>query len=387
MPNEPYTIDDVIRTSGATQFPIPASAQNTFLGQINPASVTSGEFIGNSVVKDGYMQSGNFVTGVSGWKLWATGVLEAMGATINGAITAVSGVIGGFNIGSTYIRDVANTFGLSSDVTTDDDVRFWAGDFYENRATAPFRVTESGAGALANVTITGGTVGSSVAVALGALDLAARGWTQTCVFSVTTATTVAWGSGTFVSADGAYSLSISAGSTSSMTAKTYVYLDVNTSLSAYQITTTATTAIGAGKVLIAIAQNGTGEATYQVLSGQGGQNIDAANIVANSITGNELSASILYAGSIEVDSSGNIRSGQTTYNTGTGWFIGNSGGTSKLSIGNPTVNYLTWDGTYVRIKGSLDVGTNGVINNSSYLVAALPVPAVSVGFNVPSAYE
>lgn len=63
---------------------------------------------------------------------------------ILGAITADSGSIGGFDIGSDYIRDVANSFGLASTVSGGDDVRFWAGDTFANRATAPLRILESG---------------------------------------------------------------------------------------------------------------------------------------------------------------------------------------------------------------------------------------------------
>lgn len=83
----------------------------------------------------------------------------------------------------------------------------------------------------------------------------------------------------------------------------------------------------------------------------------------------------------------NIRGGQTDYNTGIGYFLGLSAGDYKLSIGDPSGNYLTWDGDYLRIKGSFDVGTGGLINNSVYTVANLPVAPTTVGFNVPSAYE
>jgi len=55
-----------------------------------------------------------------------------------------------------------------------------------------------------------------------------------------------------------------------------------------------------------------------------------------------------------------------------------------LFVGNST-NYLEWDGTYLRLKGSFDVGTGGVINNSSYTVANLPAQPTIVGFNNPSA--
>src|SRR3990167_5579880 len=59
-------------------------------------------------------------------------------------LNASGGRVGGFDIGINYIRDVANTFGMSADVTSGDDVRFWAGATFANRATAPFRVTEAG---------------------------------------------------------------------------------------------------------------------------------------------------------------------------------------------------------------------------------------------------
>lgn len=280
------------------------------------------------------------------------GALIATSATISGSITATTGAIGGFNIGADYIRDVANSFGLASTVTGGDDVRFWAGDTYANRATAPFRVTEAGAVVASSFTHSGGTVGASVVVALGALNIAARGWSQTSVFSITDADTIAWGSGTFTSADGT-AYSITGSNTGNMAAKTFIYLDIGVSTTAYQVTTTAATAVGAGKALVATAQNATGEAIFTVLSGQGGQNIDATSIVANSITANELSTAITYAGSIVIDTAGLIRSGQTAYNTGTGWWIGNDAGTPKLSIGNPAANHMKWDGTDLVIVGTL----------------------------------
>lgn len=73
--------------------------------------------------------------------------------TIKGTISATTGNIGGFVIGPDYIRDVANSFGLASTVTAGDDVRFWAGATFANRATATFRLTEAG-----NLTVTGGII-------------------------------------------------------------------------------------------------------------------------------------------------------------------------------------------------------------------------------------
>lgn len=55
-----------------------------------------------------------------------------------------TGTIGGFEMGPDYLRDVANSFGLASGITGGDDIRFWAGASFANRAAAPFKVTESG---------------------------------------------------------------------------------------------------------------------------------------------------------------------------------------------------------------------------------------------------
>ena len=52
------------------------------------------------------------------------------------------------------------------------------------------------------------------------LNIANRGWTQTCAFSVTDADTVAWGAGTFTTSDGGTTYNIGAGNTGDMTAKT-----------------------------------------------------------------------------------------------------------------------------------------------------------------------
>lgn len=84
--------------------------------------------------------------------------------TVTGTIIATSGTIGGFNIGADYIRDVANSMGLSSTVTAGDDVRFWSGSTFAARATAPFRVTESGELVASNATISGTIAATSGAI-------------------------------------------------------------------------------------------------------------------------------------------------------------------------------------------------------------------------------
>jgi len=85
-------------------------------------------------------------------------------ATIAGTITANAGAIGGFSVGSDYIRDAANSFGLASTVTGGDDVRFWAGATFANRATAPFRLTEAGLATIVGGTFQSATSGKRVVI-------------------------------------------------------------------------------------------------------------------------------------------------------------------------------------------------------------------------------
>lgn len=92
------------------------------------------------------------------FRVTPAGALVATSATITGAITATSGTIGGFSVGSDYVRDAANSFGLASTVTGGDDVRFWAGAAFASRASAPFRVTEAGAATASSIDLAGGSV-------------------------------------------------------------------------------------------------------------------------------------------------------------------------------------------------------------------------------------
>lgn len=124
------------------------------------------------------------------------------------------------------------------------------------------------------------------------LDLGNWGWAQTSIFSVTDADTVAWTSGTFTSANGATTLSIGAGNTGNMAAMTYVYLDINVSTTAYQISTSVTAPVGLGKVLIAVCQNGSVTATYALVQAI---QIVGDNIIANTINAGKLSVAQLSA--------------------------------------------------------------------------------------------
>ncbi|WP_287110979.1 host specificity factor TipJ family phage tail protein [Methylobacillus sp.] len=64
----------------------------------------------------------------------------------------------------------------------------------------------------------------------------------------------------------------------------------------------------------------------------------------------------LNAGTITLDNGGHIKGGQTSYNTGVGYYLGYTGGTYKFSIGNSSQG-LTWDGSELSIKGRLQGAT------------------------------
>jgi hypothetical protein len=69
-----------------------------------------------------------------------------------------------------------------------------------------------------------------------------------------------------------------------------------------------------------------------------------------------------------------LRSGQTSFNTGTGFWLGNDSGTPKFSIGNVSANkYLTWDGTNLKLRAATCYIDNAfgfqVDNPSAFLVA------------------
>lgn len=351
---------------------------NNGVFEISPEQIGDGAMLSVVEQKVGNLQNGkvNFSNDAAGFILGVdkdvakfyigdtTNYLNWDGSSlvVAGSLTASAGTIGGFSIGSDYFRDAADSFGLASTVSGSDDVRFWAGDTFANRATADFRVTESGAVTASNITITGGSVVTSVlsgTIAQGNLNVADRGWVQTCVFSVTDADTVAWGSGTFTSADGT-AYSITGSNTGNMVAKTYIYLDTAVSTTAYQTTTTATTAVGAGKVLVAIAQNGTGEATFTVLQGQGGQNIDASSIVAGSITANEIAASTITAGKLSVSTLSSITADLGTVTAGSvysGLFSTSTSGstTQRILMQNSDNSLRFYDSSNSLI---VSIGTN-----------------------------
>lgn len=143
-----------------------------------------------------------------------------------------------------------------------------------------------------------------------------------------------------------------------MSAKTYIYLDTNVSNTAYQTTTTASTAVGSGKILVAVAENEVTSASYMLSETT---QIVGDNILANTVTASKLNVTTLSsivanlgtitAGNITLDSSGYIKGGATGYLTGTGFYLGYDTDAYKFSVGNSSGDYISWNGSNLFVSG------------------------------------
>ena len=88
------------------------------------------------------------------------------------------------------------------------------------------------------------------------------------------------------------------------------------------------------------------------MSREPGKPADNADVTLDSING-ELAISD--GGLVFSSGSPKIRAGQTAYDTGTGFWMGNDGGVAKFSIGNSGGNKLTWNGTTLSITGAITI--------------------------------
>ena len=196
---------------------IDASGNASFTGTVTAGAGAIGGFnLGADYVRDVADSFGlaSTVTGgddVRGWagatfanrataplRFTESGAFVATSATITGAITATSGsftgtvtsgagAIGGFNLGADYIRDAADSFGMASTVTGGDDVRWWAGAAFADRATAPYRVTEAGVTTAQDlriseidITCDGSTISRALDITSQVIRIVSTGDTGTC---------------------------------------------------------------------------------------------------------------------------------------------------------------------------------------------------------------
>lgn len=75
----------------------------------------------------------------------------------------------------------------------------------------------------------------------------------------------------------------------------------------------------------------------------------------NDVVNPTLLTSGIISGDLTVAAGGNFKQGQTGYNTGVGFWLGDINGSAKLSIGNSDGDYLVWDGGALTITGDLKI--------------------------------
>lgn len=303
------------------------------------------EFLGgNSYLSTGSIQSQNFTQGERGWRLTAEGDLEANSGSFRGNLIA----------GELHIPD-ENTTADSFHVATDGDSWWGATEssFNADNDNAAAYILKDGVAKFQTVTLTGAVEISGIANNTNT-DISLLEFSHDIVFSSSDADTVAWASGTITLSNGR-TFSIDAGNTGNMAARTMVYLDTAISSTVLQTTTSPSTAVGANKLLIAVAENATEGATFQVTGGVGGLGIDETQVFVANLAAINADLGAITAGTITLDTAGYVRGGQTTYNTGTGFFLGYSGGAYKLSIGvgGSDANSLTFDGSVLKTNGSI----------------------------------
>lgn len=237
------------------------------LSQTGIGTLVSGEDI----------QTQNFVSGSTGWKIQGNGDVEFNSGTFRASLVA----------GEIHIPD-ENTTPASFHTSSSGNTWWGATEsvFNSNNSAAKAYILSSGIAKFQSVTLSNSVILTDLA---SGSDLAFQGWQFSGTYSSTDADTVAWTAGTLTFQNGV-TYSITGSNTGNMSALTYIYFDRAVSTTAFQVTTTAATAIGQNKRLVAVAQNNsdaTSKAQFQVFGGTGGQTLFVDNLAANSASTNE----------------------------------------------------------------------------------------------------
>ena len=177
-------------------------------------------------------------------------------------------------------------------------------------------------------------------------EISIQGWQHDMAFSATDHDTVAWASGTITLLDGT-TYSITGANTGTMSAITYIYLDIATSETTLQTTTTPATAIGTGKIMVAVAQNVASgkKALFQVFGGKAlggaGKLWTAEDIAANTITANEIYANTITASEISKGLYTEINSNLPSDENLVGYWAFDEGAGDKAYDGSGNTNHGT----------------------------------------------
>jgi len=368
-----YVIDEYEADPSRQQIRLPIDSTSLAilrksLGVVNNTTPQGGVILPTSSlvngIVSGYVKSDNYVTGSTGWSIKGDGSAEFSNVTVRGYVAATSGTIGGFTINTTSLSAGSTT----SRITLDTSSGIYLGaDIFD---FAPFKVSLSGVLTAIEANITGTITATS-----GRIGGFTIGTNELYGGIIKTAENVGEGtSGVIIDSNGLRGYDSVLGEVFSLPTDgsaprfssgiiSNTIFNVNTNAVIRTSETVGDGTSSSAGILI----NDTG--FYGCSANQTLENADIK---------------ILINGTAVFNAS--IRGGQTDYATGTGYFLGLSDSDYKFSIGSD-MNYMRWDGEFLKIKGSFDVGDNSVINNSVYTYANLPISATSIGFNNPSAYE
>ena len=81
-----------------------AKTQTMFEGEVPSNFIQDGDIIRRLNLIDGWLQSNNFVTGVSGWRIDSDGNVEFASGTFRGTLSAASGSLGAITIGTNALH-------------------------------------------------------------------------------------------------------------------------------------------------------------------------------------------------------------------------------------------------------------------------------------------
>ena len=274
---------------------------------IGTTTLTATNFILDSANQELRLGSGNNIIVLDAadatYRLWVgngTPASANFSVTQTGSMAAKAGTIGGWTIGSSTLSSGSITLNSATPKITLGSIT----DYLNN--TGIFMGLSGGAYKFSVGTTTkyfafDGTnpVASGNWIDSDGVETSLQTWKTNIVFSSASATQVNWTSGTIQLNDGR-TFSIVSGNTGAMAALNYIYLDTAVSSTVLQKTTTYSTAVGPGKVLIAAAQNNATGASVIPFSGQQPIIDGGAQIVALSITSGSIAAGAITAAKISV---------------------------------------------------------------------------------------
>jgi hypothetical protein len=120
--------------------------------------------------------------------------------------------------------------------------------------------------------------------------------------------------------------------------------------------TTGTFAILADEFYIVDPANGLGSPVTVFGVAGGVVSMQNAYVAGDLLVDGTITADFEFnAATIEIPTNGYIFSGSSTFAGATGWWIGTQSGVAKMFFGNPSGDYIKWDGTTLTIAGDVSL--------------------------------